>query len=304
MHYLKYFLFVLNLTAAILVTPQALADQIDNEGILRDDGGAIYRMDHSKAMKACPAGTHLATAREQAQRAQTLGAHGILELSEVIDGVPPGYAQISAINPDGTLDKFYYNSKGYKQPADCYNCAFRVVWSSSVSSMEPRTNGYFFHDAGGNIPESGLYSNWAVRCVPDPISSVPPSKPDCLDTKRYYWAQEFHLNKEVIETREIERLGVIKPGQISCTGYHDNATVNKTKNEVLVAWGVFVTSDTRKYILFQIDTKTCSVVYFRTIEDCWKIDSYNYRCELPEPTGQDSQRNGTCPKDPKKASSF
>lgn len=58
--------------------------------------------------------------------------------------IPAGYYKVSAINPDGQKDEFYFSDEGYKSPiGDFGNDAF---WSSSVASDDSRLayilNGY------------------------------------------------------------------------------------------------------------------------------------------------------------------
>lgn len=85
---------------------------------------------------------HLPTIRELAEEAQSRGAKGILELSQVNpDQVPTGYYKISAINPDGNKDEFYYNPEGYILRSDLYVYRF---WSSSIH-LYSRNYAYSFH---------------------------------------------------------------------------------------------------------------------------------------------------------------
>jgi len=122
------YLFVI---ACLFVGAFAEADYLDKDGILRSDDGHIRRMNQYDALRACPTGTRLPTAREFAKEAKRLGAKGILELGEVKNGeIPEGYEEISVKNPDGTKDGFYYNSEGYKNPES--DLGKNLFWSSSI----------------------------------------------------------------------------------------------------------------------------------------------------------------------------
>ena len=127
--------------------------------ILKDSFGIVRSMTHYQASGLAPetgikerpdvcdvAGEgHLPTIRELAKESIAMGAKGILEMSQVNpDKVPAGYYKVSAINPDGQKDEFYFNDKGFKSPkGDFGNNSF---WSSSIASDDSRLaytlNGY------------------------------------------------------------------------------------------------------------------------------------------------------------------
>lgn len=85
-------------------------------------------MNQYDALAACPAGTHVPSARELAQRAVTLGAKGIIETGPVS---LPGYRFVAARNMDGSYDAFYFNSEGYQPPVE--ERKLRYVWTSSIN---------------------------------------------------------------------------------------------------------------------------------------------------------------------------
>jgi len=116
---------------------------------------------------ACPAGTHLPTIRELAKKGQALGAKGILEVNQVTpDSVLfDGYYKISAINPNGEKDEFYYSNAGYKRPdGDLGNNNF---WSSSVDSNYS-DRAFVFDGFGGTANGTGVrdynFDDTAVLC--------------------------------------------------------------------------------------------------------------------------------------------
>lgn len=110
---------------------------------------------------ACPEGRHLPTVREFAQYTQSLGAKGILDLSQVDPKhVPLGYKLIRVMNPDKKTDEFYYSAAGYKGHADEL-----VFWSSSVDPVNSDL-GYVYSLNDGSI--GGYIRRYfliAVRCL-------------------------------------------------------------------------------------------------------------------------------------------
>ena len=142
----------------------ARADTVDQDGILRGDQGRLLRMNQTDAIQACSKhGMHLPTIRELAKISQALGSKGILELSQVESGkVPDGYFKISAVNPDGTKDEFYFNNDGYKRPEG--DLGSNWFWSSSVYSYYS----YYGCYLSGNSGYVGYYyrdDSDAARCV-------------------------------------------------------------------------------------------------------------------------------------------
>jgi uncharacterized protein (TIGR02145 family) len=163
--------YLLLLAACIFVaSTEAYANKLDQDGILRYDYGPIRRMSQFYAMLACPHGTHLPTIRELAVLSQASGAKGILEVSQVDpNAVPAGYRKVSAINPNGQKDEFYFNHEGYKRPSG--DLANNMFWSSSVVADDRYSDnsyyGYFFYGGEGWVSYYVNLSsgNLAVRCV-------------------------------------------------------------------------------------------------------------------------------------------
>ena len=132
------------LALLILGTTQAHANQIDRNGVVRDDDGSMIYMQQYDAMSACPKHTHLPTAHELAKQAGALGAQGILKnangsevtVQQVNSNqavVPNGYYEVKAINSDNSRDDFYFNDQGYKNPEDHLgNHLGDAFWSSSL----------------------------------------------------------------------------------------------------------------------------------------------------------------------------
>lgn len=162
---LKYqFVFLAFVATASAVSARTL----DRDGFIREANGSIARMTHSDAMSACPEGTRLPTIRELLMESQRNGAKGILENAQVNSNrIPVGYIKISAINPNGQRDEFYFSRGGYPQRSrgDVDN-----YWSQS---LDPE----FFNHPFGNVAfglyvvHGGSYSDsihayYGVRCVP------------------------------------------------------------------------------------------------------------------------------------------
>lgn len=156
----KCFLFTVSIFILGAASAQAAGE------ILRNADGSINKyMNQYEAMKACPAGTHLPTARELAKEAQARGAKGILEVNQVRRaGKPNGYYEISAINPDGQDDVFYFNEDGYKRPDDALEGM--LFWSSSSVSFS-NARAFLFNGDDGGLPYGGRYGEHAVRCATD-----------------------------------------------------------------------------------------------------------------------------------------
>lgn len=113
--------------------------------IRNTDGSVKKQLNHYQTTKQCKAlGRRLPTAREFAVEATKYGAE-ILEFDEVYPGdTPSGFKLISALNPDGKLDKFYYSMTYYKSPIYTHTLS---MWSSSVSPEDPNS-AYEFYAAG------------------------------------------------------------------------------------------------------------------------------------------------------------
>jgi len=99
--------------------------------ILRNPDGSLLLVDRDESKTACPNGTRLLTVRELAQMIQSNGAKKILEIDKVDpERVPLGYIKVTALNPDGQDDQFYFNPKGYKPGTSILGEG--EFWSSSL----------------------------------------------------------------------------------------------------------------------------------------------------------------------------
>jgi hypothetical protein len=135
--------------------------------IVRNADGSVHYMNQLLADKYCrDQGSHLATARELALVAQSLGAQGISETAK--DGYLPVYGSY----PEGGYDNFYYSGKGYQRPpGDLGNLEF---WSSShdphgYEGSDGPHYGFdayvLFGDDGGIYTLSRALDLAAVLCV-------------------------------------------------------------------------------------------------------------------------------------------
>jgi hypothetical protein len=122
-------------TVLALIGFSAYAEHLNSDGILVDDDGHYIYKSQIEALNACPAGTHLPTARELAEYSHSLGAVGIAKPSDFRPGGPHGgWYLVLATDPDGTKDEFYFNVFGYSAPAKIDNHSF---WSSSTVTDGP-----------------------------------------------------------------------------------------------------------------------------------------------------------------------
>jgi hypothetical protein len=142
--------------------------------ILKTSNGDIDHMTYEQAMKACPIGSHLPTAREITQLAVNEGAEGILTQAQVDReralGVPfgdlaQGVSQIVALNPGQfEPDRFWFRFAGYKVPTG--DLVYEWFWSSS---LDPRGYGwpFYFQNHSGVIAVAFPNYKMAVRCISD-----------------------------------------------------------------------------------------------------------------------------------------
>lgn len=135
--------------------------------ILRNPDGNIRYFNHGEAMSACPAGSRLPTIRQLGEIGQSLGAQGILELSQVEyrGQEPAGYYEVMSTSPTGRPDQFYYNHFGYKVfvnilPKDTY-------WSSSNFAFGTgRNSAYTLNAYYGGFEIEDKRQTHAVLCIP------------------------------------------------------------------------------------------------------------------------------------------
>ena len=148
--------------------PTAKVDDV----MLRDDKRNLLKMNQGAAAKACAArGMRLPTIRELAKMGQSRGAKGILETRDVRDqDLRDGFSLVTATNPDGKKDHFYYNPTGYVESAS--DSRDQWFWSSSDGAEDNSEGGAptnipvkFTFDDNGKIHDHYNYLNLAVRCI-------------------------------------------------------------------------------------------------------------------------------------------
>lgn len=156
----KYFLS--NLTVLTILLFGAVSARAFGE-ILRNADGSLMYVTHFNAMKACPAGTRLPTAREFASESQARGAKGILEENQVDpNNIPRGYDKVVAF--DGPVaDIFYFNHEGYKRP----DGDLGSLWFIASSQYYYSFNHYIFSGRTGIVDGyySPHYSPGYVLCI-------------------------------------------------------------------------------------------------------------------------------------------
>lgn len=127
---------------------------------LRDREGNLIKLNYGGAIRACPKGTHLPSIREYARLTQSLGAMGVLEVSQVdVNHIPAKYELQSWKVSEKKRDAFYYNHNGY--PVD--NKLVDVwYWTSSEEADSDLI--YVMYDDGGFFYYDRS-EEFAVRCA-------------------------------------------------------------------------------------------------------------------------------------------
>ena len=166
---------LLSIASAILFfNMTAHAGCLDGNIYLWKTNGEPEQLGFYEALKACPSGKHLPSARELAKLSQLNGAKGIMEIDSAKllgadPDVPPrqganltffqktGYDFVDTFIPgtSGTRDRFYFNPRGYKQPESIGCEGYQDVqsWSASIYVYLPNSHAYLFDgDAGELIP--------------------------------------------------------------------------------------------------------------------------------------------------------
>lgn len=163
--------YLLLLASIFVESAGARAANVGQDGLIRDAEGNLLFMNRAQAVKACAdQKMHLPTIRELAKMSQAMGAKGILETSEVKKGEVPNYYPdfyflVSAINPNGQKDEFYFNISGFVPPdGDWRNNWF---WSSSVLSNHSGL-GYVLVGYSADISHDFRVARYAVRCAAGP----------------------------------------------------------------------------------------------------------------------------------------
>lgn len=115
---------------------------------------------------------HLPTIRELARFGKSRGARGIVEVDQIRDqDREAGAVLVTATNPDGKKDAFYYSPVGYVTRTD--EGKEQSYWSSStcvgcvVGGPEAGGTSSYSFDSNGEIQDHYNYLGFAVRCLPD-----------------------------------------------------------------------------------------------------------------------------------------
>lgn len=165
----------LSLSLILSVLLGALQAQATSE-ILRSADGSLRRMnfwdasgvnfrtakkDKPDACEAAGKG-RLPTIRELAQESQLNGAMGILEPDQASPG--SRYYKISATDPSGKNDEFYFFEGGYVRPSSDFGSS-EYFWSSSIISSY-YGKAYALNGFSGGIASFGLTDRGvAVLCL-------------------------------------------------------------------------------------------------------------------------------------------
>ncbi len=170
---MKTSLFFLFIAAVISCNSSAFAAKVGQDRILRNDDGSILYLSHSSALKACPQGTHLPSAREMLSLYKADGTK-ILEPREANEewksrknsGDFSNFYCYDAKNIDGARDRFCVVYDGLKSQDGALAGNF---WTSSIRWDHPDLaalgfNGHFY-SALENFSLSHMTA--AVLCLPN-----------------------------------------------------------------------------------------------------------------------------------------
>ena len=109
--------------------------------ILRNADKKIKYMTFDEALKSCPEGSRLPTAKEFASVSRSLGAVGSIDPYLVDPAqVPPGYNEVYTKNPNMTMERFFFSNVGYRPIAEFVNVP---LWSSSVYPTVSEQSAFF-----------------------------------------------------------------------------------------------------------------------------------------------------------------
>jgi len=156
---------LLLLASIFVVSAGARADSVGQDGILRDAQGRVLTMNQADAVRACAKhGMQLPTIRELVKLSQSAGIT-LKEPNKATEGeIRIGAMKpVSAVNPNGKTDRFYYSNDNYTRPSG--DLGSHWFWSSS--DLPGYSLVSFKLDGGsGDVEESGGRVNTsAVRCV-------------------------------------------------------------------------------------------------------------------------------------------
>lgn len=128
--------------------------------IIRNPDGSTLQANWSEANQACiNLGLRLPTGREAGEYSIQHGSKGFTESDEV------NFGPIVAENPDGSIERFYFNSKGYRNPHGQYTLF--VFWTSSryITNPDLKNRYISFVEDFGSIGYGHRDSILNVRCV-------------------------------------------------------------------------------------------------------------------------------------------
>lgn len=111
-----------------------------NDGFMRTPYGELKVMSYDEAIKACPAGKHLATIRELAEYFEKFGFIQITELPPGKNPSENNYYRVSGTNLTGSKDLFYFynldeNGKARKKSISEYEFSSLPIWSSTEGTV-------------------------------------------------------------------------------------------------------------------------------------------------------------------------
>jgi hypothetical protein len=149
----------------LTVSPSVRAATVDKDGFLKDSGGTILTMTYEKAMKACPAGKRLGSARGTAK--ELVGSDSVKKAGG--DVAPPGFDLVETFEAElHSADKFYFSNRDYRAPSG--ELGEERFWTSSAHSESDAAYAWSFDGRSGAL--NGFEyraAKLAVRCVPNRI---------------------------------------------------------------------------------------------------------------------------------------
>jgi hypothetical protein len=126
----------------------------------RDQNGKIIRLKQPEAIAYCPRGTHLATMREVANYAMSLGAKGFVDSTGFDHGTVRSYY---FQDDNGHRDNFSYDNAGYRPPSG--DLALESIWTQSSKNNYLDTFAGVFNLGNGTFSELYKQQDFAVACV-------------------------------------------------------------------------------------------------------------------------------------------
>lgn len=134
---------------------------LDNAGILRE-GCELILLRYPDALRACPPGTHLPTARESA--INFVGPESVVEART--EEAPSGYDLIETRELVDKQDRFYFSNVGYRAPIG--DSERKKFWTASNWVDDTDAYAWAFDGVSGRLSNSTYQSaKLAVRCIPN-----------------------------------------------------------------------------------------------------------------------------------------